>query len=72
MTNWKKILDHQIGQTAIQKFANGEISCESVQKVFRAGTDREASGDVRRLIRTKGTSYARQIAKKALKRRNLI
>jgi glutaredoxin 2 len=71
MTNWNKVLSHPTGQSAIKKFALGEYSCEDVQQVFR-NKDREASGDVRRLIRNKGTQYARRIARKALRRRNLI
>ena len=72
MVNWTNVLSHKVGQVAIEKFALGEMNCEDVQEVFRAGKDREASGDVRRLIRNKGTQYARRIARKALRRRNLI
>ena len=72
MVNWTKVLDRKTGQEAIKKFAMGEYNCEKVQQVFRAGQDREASGDVRRLIRTRGTQLARRIAKKALKRRGLV
>ena len=72
MVNWGNILSQPVGRTAIQKFATGSMSCEEVQKVFRAGRDRDVSGQVRNLIRTKGTKSARQIARKALQRRNLI
>lgn len=72
MVNWENVLSHSVGQEAVKRFALGEYSCEDVQQVFRAGQDREASGDVRRLIRTHGTQYARRIARKALRRRNLI
>lgn len=72
MVNWGNILDNKVGQDAIRKFANGDLSCEGVQKVFRAGTDRQISGEVRNLIRTRGTHAARQAARKALRRRNLI
>lgn len=72
MVNWGNILDQPVGRDAIRMFANGDISCETVQKIFRAGKDRELSGQVRNLIRTKGTHAARQVARKALKRRNLL
>jgi len=77
----ERIVTWLIGETSyhnqldVQQFKNlatGSMSCEEVQKVFRAGRDRDVSGQVRNLIRTKGTKSARQIARKALQRRNLI
>jgi hypothetical protein len=72
MVNWTNVLSHKVGKEAVKRFALGEYNCEKIQQIFRAGQDREASGDVRRLIRTRGTQEARRIAKKALRRRNLI
>ena len=72
MINWTNVLSNKVGTHAVKKFALGELSCESVQQVFRASKDREASGDVRRLIRERGTAEARKAARKALRRRNLI
>lgn len=72
MVNWSNILSEPVGQNAIRMFANGDLSCEEVQKIFRAGQDRAVSGQVRSLIRNRGTANARQIARKALRRRNLI
>ncbi len=72
MVNWTNILDKPVGRSAIQKFALGDLNCEEVQQVFRAGKNREASGQVRGLIRDKGTQTARRIARKALKRRGLL
>jgi len=71
MTQWNKVLSNQVGQDAIRMFAKGDLSCENVQKVFR-NNDKEASGEVRSLIRTKGTADARKIARKALQRRGLL
>ena len=72
MINWTNVLSRKVGQHAVKKFVLGEYNCEDVQKVFRAGADREASGAVRRLIRERGTAEARQIARKALRRRGLV
>jgi len=72
MINWGNILDDPIGCDAIEMFAEGQLNCEEVQQVFRAGKNRKASGQVRNLIRTRGTKEARQIARKALKRRGLV
>ena len=72
MTKWERILDSQTGKTAMTMFASGNLSCESVQQVFRAGVDREVSGEVRRLIRDNGTQYARRLTRKALRRRSLM
>ena len=72
MINWTNILSNKVGQHAIKKFAMGEYNCEEVQKVFRAQPDRATSGQVRSLIRNRGTANARQVARKALRRRNLI
>lgn len=72
MVNWTNVLSNKVGTHAVKKFALGEYNCEDVQKVFRAGTDRKVSGQIRRLIRERGTAEARQIAKKALRRRGLV
>lgn len=65
-------MSKSVGVNAVKQFATGDFNCEDVQKVFRAGKDREASGQVRNLIRTKGTKSARTIARKALRRRGLV
>lgn len=72
MTNWTNVLSNRVGQHAVKKFALGEYNCEEVQKVFRSGKDREISGQIRKLIRTKGTAKARRIARMALRRRNML
>jgi hypothetical protein len=72
MVNWGNILNDPTGRCAVKMFANGDLSCEKVQRVFRAGQDRDLSGQIRSLIRNKGTAEARRLARKALKRRDLI
>lgn len=72
MIQWNKVLSNPVNVGAVQMFAQGELNCESVQRVFRALPDREVAGQVRRLIRSRGTMVARNISRKALRRRNLI
>ena len=72
MVNWTNVLSNKVVQHAVKKFALGEYNCEKIQQVFRAGADREVSGQVRKLIRERGTAEARRVARKALRRRNLI
>ncbi len=70
MTNWNVVFE--TGEfNALTEFANGQLSCENVQKVFRNQYP-EASAELRNLIRTKGTAYARRLTRKALKRRVLV
>ena len=72
MVNWTNVLSDKVGTHAVKKFALGEYNCEEVQKVFRSGKDRETSGQIRRLIRERGTAEARRIARRALSRRGLV
>jgi hypothetical protein len=69
---WNDILSHSVGRNAMIQFANGDLNCEEVQKVFRAGKDRAMSGAVRSLIRNNGTAEARKRTRTALKRRKII
>lgn len=70
-TNWNVVFETgNVGVSAMQKFVDGELSCETVQKVFRNKYP-EASATVRNLIRTNGTQKARVMARHALRRRNL-
>ena len=72
MINWSRVLSNKVSISAIQMFVEKDLSVENVQRFFRVGKDRKASGDVRRLIRNYGGQNARYISKKALKRRNLV
>lgn len=70
--NWTKVFGTKVGKNAALKFAQNELSGETLQAVFRAGTDRELSGQIRKLVRERGVALARRITKKAAKRRNMI
>ena len=72
MVNWRKILDQRVGQIAVQKFVNNELSRDGFMEVFRAGEDRESNSQVRSLVRERGVKRARKAAREALRRRNLI
>lgn len=72
MIKWNKVLSNPVNVGAVQMFAQGELNCENVQRVFRALPDREVAGQVRRLIRSHGTQLARRISRKALRRRELM
>lgn len=70
MVNWTRILSNSDFAQAVRKFAQGEYNCEQVQLAMR-NKDREASGEMRRLIRVHGTKMARNRARKALSRRGM-
>lgn len=70
--NWTKVFGTTVGKSAALKFAQNELSGETLQAVFRAGQDRELSGQIRKLVRERGVALARRITKKAAKRRNMI
>ena len=69
MTKWEKILESPLGFGVMTMFAFQNYSGELTEKVFRVGKDREASGVVRRLIRERGVQGARNICRKAIRRR---
>jgi len=71
-TNWTRVLSNPVNVGAVQMFAQGGLSCEGVQRVFRVLPDREVAGQVRQLIRTRGTQLSRRISRKALRRRGLM
>lgn len=69
--NWTKVFGTTVGKNAALKFAQNDLSGETLQAVFRAGQDRELSGQIRKLVRG-GTPLARRIARKAARRRGLM
>ena len=72
MVNWNAVLGTgKVGVNAVRNFVEGKLNCEQVQVCFRNRYP-EASGELRRVIRERGTHAARTLAKKALRRRNLI
>jgi hypothetical protein len=69
MVNWTNVLSNKVGRNAVVKFATGELSRDNLLKTF---SGKPEASDVRQLVRTKGAQESRRIARKALRRRNLI
>jgi hypothetical protein len=72
MVKWNRIFSNEVGVAAVKEFAQQNMSIEDVQRHFRIGKDRVASGQIRKLIRTHGASLSRRIARKSLRRRGLM
>lgn len=72
MTNWNKIFSTgNMAQDVMRNFAEGKMSCETVQRCFR-NVYPEASSELRAVIRSQGTKRTRELARKALRRRGLV
>jgi len=72
MMNWTNVLSNQKQRTAIKKFATGSLSGTELQKTFRTVKDKEVSKEVCGFVRKRDVQDARKVARKALRRRNLI
>lgn len=72
MVNWTNVLSQEVGQCAVKAFVVGELSRDNFLKVFSVGKDREINSQIRNLVRNRGVREARQVARKALRRRDLI
>jgi hypothetical protein len=69
MVNWTEVLANRKQLRTVAKFAGGDMSASQLRSSFK-GTD--ASREVNSLIKTHGTTYARRLARKALKRRGTV
>ena len=67
--NWDLLLSSRCGVKTLNRFAVGNISTKGVSTCF-ANTDKAA--EFRKLVRTHGVTYARRLARKALRYRNLL
>lgn len=71
-TDWNVVLSTDTTcVNALVAFANGQLNCEQVQVPFR-NRYTEASGQLRKLIRTRGAAEARRLARTALRRRQVL
>ena len=68
-TDWNLLLSSKCGVKTLNKFAIGETSTKSATSCL-ANTDK--AGEFRKLVRTNGSMYARRLARKALRYRNLL
>ena len=70
MVNWEFLTSNKTISQAITGFASGSVSGKELTAVAK---NTEFAGEIRSLIRGKGgVSHARTLAKKALKRREMI
>ena len=67
--NWDLLLSSRCGVKTLNRFAVGNISTKGASTCF-ANTDK--AGEFRKLVRTHGVTYARRLARKALRYRNLL
>ena len=68
-TDWNLLLSNKCGIKTLNRFAVGNASAKGVIACF-ANTDK--AGEFRKLVRTHGSTYARRLARTALRYRNLL
>ena len=67
--DWDLLLSSRCCIKTLNQFAVGNITTQGVSTCF-ANTDK--AGEFRKLVRTHGVTYARRLARKALRYRNLL
>ena len=68
-TDWNLLLSNKCGVKTLNEFAIGDTSTTCVTTSF---ANTEKAGEFRKLVRTHGSVYARRLARKALRYRNLL
>ena len=68
-TKWNELFADSIIVDVYVQFANGNMSRRQMESVFK---NTDYAGPFRALVRNGGVDRAREVAKKALKRRSLI
>lgn len=68
-TDWNALLASKCTTKTLRSFATGESSTRSVTEKF---ANSEQAGEFRKLVRENGTTYARRLARKALRYRGLL
>lgn len=66
MVNWSKIAQSNGSVISLLQFANGQLSGRQFYELHK---NTETGGEVRNLLRTRGVNKARELARKAAKRR---
>lgn len=69
MINWNEVFANAAVVQAYTEFVNGKRSRRSMESLF---ADSAYAGSFRELVRTGGSARAKELAKKALKRRALV
>ena len=67
-TNWTPMMSTRKLQKALYNFSIGKASVTETTKAFAFS---ECAGEFRQLVRTHGATYARRLARKALRYRGL-
>ena len=68
-TDWNALLASKCTANTMKSFATGEASTRSVTEKF---ANSEHAGEFRKLVRENGTTYARRLARKALRYRGML
>jgi hypothetical protein len=68
-TDWDVLLANKCRSTTMKNFAMGD---ESTRAVTQSLAHTEGAGEFRKLVRTNGTTYARRLARKALRYRGML
>lgn len=68
-TDWNALLASKCAAKTMKSFATGESSTRSVTEKF---ANSQHAGEFRKLVRENGTTYARRLARKALRYRGLL
>ena len=68
-TDWGSLLESKCAAKTMKSFATGEASTRSVTEKFANSAH---AGEFRKLVRENGTTYARRLARKALRYRGML
>jgi len=68
-TDWNTLLGSKCAVKTLNGFATG---CESTRSVTAKFANTNKAGEFRKLVRNYGTTYARSLARKALRYRGLM
>jgi len=68
-TDWNSLLESECAANTMKSFATGKSSTRSVTEKFAKS---EHAGEFRKLVRENGTTYARRLARKALRYRGML
>lgn len=68
MVNWSLITENSNDSKKLRNFAEGKISGTEFYDMYK---NTEKAGTVRNLLRDHGVTYARSLARKALRRRGV-
>ena len=68
-TNWNSLLESKCTAKTMKSFATVEASTRSVTEKLANSSH---AGEFRKLVRENGTTYARRLARKALRYRGML